>query len=126
MLEFLSGWATVEELQPGRVRVAFSAADGEQRTITLVMTPDEWDDIVTIPNGDFDLAAEQLREWIFEAPVDHDYLVTNNQYGLQPSKLDTLPARDDDSHVIPGGEWYADVRGEPRRLRDRVEPPDEG
>jgi hypothetical protein len=38
--------------------------DGPTRGIQILMTPDEWDEMVTVPWGNFDAAATRVKEQV--------------------------------------------------------------
>jgi hypothetical protein len=122
LLDHLSGWATAEEIEPGHIAVSFEAAGGDLRSVTLVMTRDNWDGIVCVAYGDFDIAAGELQKWILALPTDHAYLVYNGQYELQASTTEVLAPSAHDLRLaelrreypdaVPGGGWYASRPGE--------------
>ncbi len=51
LLEFLNNWSTAVEVEPGRIEVTLDNPDGSKRGVEILMTPDEWDDMVTGAEG---------------------------------------------------------------------------
>jgi len=60
------------------------------------MTPDEWDDMVTGPWGDFDLAAREVRKMVLGLQ-DHERFLVYGQYEMVPSTTPDLPV--DPEHI---------------------------
>jgi hypothetical protein len=98
----------VEEVAPGRTVVAH-----EGRTVTIVMAPEDWDDLVSIPYGAIAPAVADICEQVRTA--DSSYLVYE-RYELHPSETpepspDPAEARIDEwMREHPGqvaGKWYA-------------------
>ena len=130
LLDFLNSWATARETGPGRVEVTWVASTGRPRTVTLVMSRQEWDDLVTIPYGDFDLAADGLRRQLLGLDGNEPYLVYRT-YELVPSATPVL--REDPEelrlqelarrHPEGFGRWIAlDENGD---VVDELRPPQE-
>ncbi|UMG91484.1 hypothetical protein [Nocardioides sp. TF02-7] len=90
LLEFLDEWATVTEVEPGRLRVVVDGADGTLRVVEILMSRQEWDDMVSIPFGDFAPAADEVRRAVLALTDDQRYLVYEN-YELVPSTTPVLP-----------------------------------
>ena len=100
----------VEEIAPGRTVVEY---DG--RTVTIVMTGDQWDELWTVAWGEVESALASTLEDLRALP-DVPYAVYQN-YGLHPSDTAVLP---EDPAVLrirqrmrehPGeivGQWYAE------------------
>jgi hypothetical protein len=90
LLEHIDTWASAREIGPGRIAVNWQHADGDRHTTELVMTPHEWDDMVTVVYGDFDQAAEKVRYSVLDLPAGQRYLVYRT-YQLIPSDSPVLP-----------------------------------
>ncbi len=65
-------------------------AEGRTRTVELVMTPEEWEDLVTIPHGSFEQAAAEVRRSVEHLDLELRYLVYQ-LYELVPSSAPVLP-----------------------------------
>ena len=116
LLERLEGVGPVD-VRDGRL-VVTPTAGAERAPVEIVMTPDQWDDLVTIPFGDFDAAAEYLtRRWAGLA-ADQPFLVYE-LYALEPSTTPDLPPDPGEERVVEllarrpegVGQWYADKPG---------------
>lgn len=91
LFDFLNGWSTAAEIEPGRIEVAVENPGGSTRMVEILMTRDEWDDMVSIPWGDFDLAAQEVRKAVLGLR-DHERFLVYGQYELVPSATPRLPA----------------------------------
>jgi hypothetical protein len=84
--------------------------------VEIVMTEDEWDDLVSIMWGDVEPAAQHVRELVLRQRRGGRYLVYS-QYDLVPSDRPELPANPVFARLrelaaqhpdgIPGAAWYA-------------------
>jgi hypothetical protein len=90
LIEFLNGWSTATEVEPGRIEVTVGYPDASTRTVQILMTRRQWDDMVTIPFGDFDAAAQEVRATVLGMEEHERYLVYG-QYELVPSATPDLP-----------------------------------
>lgn len=81
LFQFLDGWSTAAEVEPGRIEVTVEHPDGSTRVVEILMTPDEWDDMVTVPWGDFDSAAREVRKTVLGLR-DHERFLVYAQYEL--------------------------------------------
>jgi len=84
LLEFLNNWSTAVEVEPGRIEVTLDNPDGSKRGLEIVMTPAEWDDMVTVAEGDFDSPAQEVRQTLLRLR-GHERLLVYDQYPLVPS-----------------------------------------
>lgn len=91
LLDFLNTWGTATETEPGRIEVVAPLPDGSTREVEIVMTRQQWDDLVSIPFGDFDLAAAEVRSAVLALRDDDRFLVYAT-YELVPSPTRVLPA----------------------------------
>lgn len=110
-LRFLDTWATVTALGPGRVCVRFRDRSGAMRAVEIIMTAEEWDDIVSVTWGSFEDAAAWIKKGILDADPPRRFMVYQD-YDLVPSDAEDLPVRelpklhgrwvvlDDDGNVV--------------------------
>lgn len=94
LLGALQELGSAAEVEPGHIQVVLHGADGASRTVVIVMTWREWDDMVTIPWGDFDDAAQQVKRALLELREDQHYLVYGD-YELVPAVTPHLADEDD-------------------------------
>lgn len=117
LVETLGSSGVVKERDPHGLVVDAHKADRTSTVVEIVMTPDEWDDLVSIMWGSVELAAEHVRELVLAQPSDQRYLVYN-LYRLVPCDAPALPvdpellrfqeiAAQYPDGVIPGAGWYA-------------------
>jgi hypothetical protein len=90
LLEFLNGWAVATERSPGRIEVSVQNSDGSTKSVEIMMTPEEWDEMVTIPWGDFDSAAQEVQRAVLDVG-HHDRFLVYGQFELVPSATPELP-----------------------------------
>jgi hypothetical protein len=90
------------------------AVDLGHRTVEVVMTPDDWEDMPVVHGG---YPIEETLELVRAQPADVRFLVYNGQYELEPSVTPFIPPapaeprlqelRRQYPHGIPGAGWYA-------------------
>jgi hypothetical protein len=115
----LGSLGSVEERDPYGVVVDAGEPGGTSTVVEIVMTPEDWDDLVSIMwgTGSVELAAQHVRELVREQPQGKRYLVYDC-YRLVPSDAPSLPvdpallrmqeiAAQYPDGVIPGGRWSA-------------------
>ena len=106
----LDGWSSASELAPGRIRVAVPKGGRGRRTVVIVMTPAEWEDMFTVAYGSFDSAFDRVKQTLL-ALKPHERFAVYADYGLEPSTAETLA-----EPVLPesgSGNWLAyDRNGE--------------
>lgn len=103
----LDGWSSAAELAPGRIRVSVPQAGRGRRTVVIVMTPGEWEDMFTVAHGSFDSAFDRLKRTLVSMKP-HEGFAVYADYGLEPSATETLPEL-----VLPepgSGAWAPDDR----------------
>ena len=128
LFEFLNGWTTATEVEPGRIEVVLANSDGSSRVVEILMTRNEWDQMVTIPHGDFDLAAQAVRNVLLRLRPDEGFLIFGD-YELIPSTASTLPIDPEDAvmeelarqHPEGFGRWV--VLDRDGRVVDEFAPP---
>ena len=87
LLVFLNTLGSAHEVAPGQISLNVRGSD---RNLEIVMTPEEWVDMVSIPWGNFPDAAEDVRRMVLSAGDDERYLVYAD-YQLEPSPTPDLP-----------------------------------
>jgi hypothetical protein len=100
----LDGWSSASELAPGRIRVSVPQAGGRRRTVVIVMTPAEWENMFTVAHGNFDSAFDRVKQTLLSLKP-HEGFAVYADYGLEPSTAETLP-----TPVLPepgSGTWMA-------------------
>jgi hypothetical protein len=90
LIEFLNDWGSAEEVEPGRIEVTLTYPDASARTVEILMTRRQWDDMVTIPFGDFDAAAQEVHATV-QRMQEHERFLVYEQYDLIPSATPNLP-----------------------------------
>ena len=112
----LDGWTSASQPAPGRIRVSVPQAGRGHRTVVIVMTPAEWEDMFTVAYGSFDSALDRVKQTLL-ALKPHERFAVYADYGLEPSTAATLP-----EPVLPepgSGEWVVhDRHGVARRIGD--------
>jgi len=129
LLEFLNQWSTAVEVEPGRLQVSLVTSDGSTKDVEILMTHQEWDDMVTIPWGDFDGAAQEVRRSLLGLRNDERFLIFGD-YELVPSEIETLPVDPDEArlqelarqHPEPFGRWVA-FNDDSGSVVDEMKPP---
>ena len=115
LVDALGTVGEVTERDPHGLTVVLGRADTSM-VVEIVMTQDEWDDLVSIMWGDVEPAAQHVRELALNQPRDQRYLVYS-QYNLMPSDSPSLPVNPVFARLkelgaqhpdgIPGAGWYA-------------------
>ncbi len=91
LLEFLNGFGAARETGPGRIEVALDGRGISPRTVEILITKHQWNNMVTMPWGvDFDGAAEEVRR-VLSGLRSHETYLVYSEYGLVPSASVTLP-----------------------------------
>jgi hypothetical protein len=90
------------------------AVDLGHRTVELVMTPDDWDDMPVVHGG---YPVEETLEQVRSQPGDVRFLVYDGQYALEPCVTPFLPPDPEALRLedlarqypngIPGAGWFA-------------------
>ena len=115
----LEGWTAASRPAPGRIRVKVPQAARGHRTVVIVMTPAEWENMFTVAHGSFEGALDRVKRTLL-ALKPHEGFAVYADYRLEPSTAATLP-----EPVLPepgSGEWVTyDKDGVARRLGDYPE-----
>ena len=104
----LASFAEVSPREPHGLVVSRPRKDASRAVVEIVMTPDEWDDLVSISWGRLDSAVQHVRQFVLDQHKDLRYLVYE-QYRLVRSRTSSIP-RDpaiqrllDEAASQPGG-----------------------
>ena len=115
----LDGWTAASRPAPGRIQVKVPQAGRGHRTVVIVMTPAEWENMFSVAYGSFEAALDRVKRTLL-ALKPHEGFAVYADYGLEPSTAATLP-----EPVLPepgSGEWVThDKDGVARRLGDYPE-----
>jgi len=90
LVSVLNSSAVVTERQPCGLVVSADRDDGPAMVVEVVMTEDEWDDLVSIHWAHVEPAAQHVRDLVIGQPRNQRYLVYS-QYELVPSATPELP-----------------------------------
>lgn len=88
LIQQLDTWTSASEIAPGRIEVSVPHEAG-RRQVVVVMTADEWDDMVGV-RGSFDSALKEVKAALSQLRPD-DAFAVYSQYRLCPSAEATLP-----------------------------------
>ena len=99
----LDGWSSATEVAPGRIRVLVPKVGGGRRPVVIVMTPEQWVDMVSVAHGSVEPAFDRVKQTLL-ALRPHEGFAVYSDYCLDPSSTDSLP--DDLDLPEPGsGVW---------------------
>jgi hypothetical protein len=102
LVEALNGWADTRQVEDG-IEVTFTTSDGVRRTVQVVMTPDDWEELAWVIRG---VSPETLQDRILALPDDVPFLVCDSGVELVASQTRELPSDSlDDFRPEPGGRW---------------------
>lgn len=103
----LHGWSSASEVAPGRIRVSVPKDGGGRRSVYVVMTAEQWDDMCSV-HGNGDGAVDRVKRTLLALRPDEGFAVYSD-CSLEPSTADRLP--DDPDLPAPGsGTWSAHSR----------------
>ena len=111
LVDVLGSLGDVAGSEPVGLVVSTRRGDVTRRRIEVVMTEDEWDDMVSIMWGEVEGAAQHVRQLVLQQPRDKRYLVYS-QYMLEPCVDPVLPV----GPVIASFLWLDRYEPEPVRL----------
>jgi hypothetical protein len=102
LIEALDGWTSASAIAAGRIEVSLPD-DRDGRLAVIVMTPDEWDDMVGVMWGSFDDAVHDVKRSL-QRLQPHEPFAVYSQYRLEGSTTPALPRA---PGPVPeaGGEW---------------------
>jgi hypothetical protein len=87
LLDFLVTLGAAEEVAPGRIVLELHDMG---RTLEIVMTPDEWVDMISIPWGNFRDATEDVKRSVLSADGENLRFLVYADYRLEPSPTSVL------------------------------------
>lgn len=113
----LESCGLVEQREPYGLTVSRQRPDGTPTVVEIVMTQEQWDDLVSISWGVVATAAQHVRGLVVDQSRGQRYLVYN-EYTLVPCDTPELPvdpdflrvqelAKQGPDGIIRGGGWYA-------------------
>lgn len=102
LIEYLDELGSAREV-PGGIEVTFAQSLGRTRSVEVVMSPRDWDQVISIMYGDGDPASTAIKAKVLSVPEGTPYLVYDNTYDWQPSETPELAADDWDPPMH--GEW---------------------
>lgn len=121
LVSVLESVASVSAREPEGLVVSDERGDGTRAVVEIVMSPEEWDDLVSMMWGSVRAAAEHVRDQVLSQPTDKRFLVYH-LYNLVACDRPALPVSPDVARLqelaarhqgaIPGGTWHA---GDPER-----------
>ncbi|GAB2863575.1 hypothetical protein [Nocardioides pacificus] len=83
LVDVLGSLGMVEERVPCGLVVTTQQADGSSTVVEIVMTPEEWDELVSISWVELEAATQHVREIVGIQPPGQRYLVYDT-YDLSP------------------------------------------
>lgn len=101
LIDYLNEWAAAREV-PGGIVVTFEDGEGRSRTVEVVMSPDDWDEFISIMYGDGDPSKTHIKDVLTTVSEGVPFLVYNNTYDWTASSTRDLPTSDID---LGPGEW---------------------
>ena len=104
LVEALDGWTSASAIAAGRIEVSLPDDTDGHRAV-IVMTPDEWDDLVGVMWGSFEDAVDDVVRTL-QRLQPHETFAVYSQYRLEGSTTPRLP-RTPGPGPEAGGEWVA-------------------
>ena len=80
----LDGWTAAAVLEPGRLRASVPQPTGGRRTKIVVMTPEEWEVMVTVLHGSFESALDRVKQTLLAMGPEQGFAV-HVDHALEPS-----------------------------------------
>ncbi|WP_082600011.1 hypothetical protein [Nocardioides sp. Soil777] len=135
LLDGLAGEGAVREVEPGRLELALDWGGGEQWTVTVLVSPHEWDRVLL--RHYLELAPQDyFTDLIGPLDPDRQPFIVFWEDNLVASSRAELPPVDPpvETPFVPGGAWFAYGPDGSRRSMDEfppgspesAEPPPEG
>lgn len=91
MLAILNQLGTAVELGPGRTRLTLDDPTGSTRDVEIVMTPDEWAEMVGVMWGGYGPELREHVTGIVRGLAPHERFLVYADYTLVPSATEKLP-----------------------------------
>lgn len=104
LLASLKTWASPREVTGG-IEVSYVDESGTSRTVEIVMTPNDWDELAEVIGIE---SPDRLRRRLLALPGNTPYVVCDSGVELIPSATKDLPP--DDFTLEPGGQWVVTDR----------------
>ncbi len=108
LLDGLAGEGAVREVEPGRLELALDWGDGEQWTVTVLVSPHEWDRVLL--RHYLELAPQDyFMDLIGPLDPDRQPFIVFWEDDLVASSRVELPPVDPpvETPFVPGGAWFA-------------------
>src|SRR6478735_2268332 len=99
LLVSLRTWASPREV-PGGIEVSSVDESGTSRTVEIVMSPNNWDELAVVIGIE---SPDRLKRRLLALPDDTPFLVCDSGVELIASNTRNLPQ--DDFTPEPGGHW---------------------
>jgi hypothetical protein len=123
LLDGLAGEGAVREVEPGRLVLALDRGEDEQRTVTVLVSPPEWDRVLL--RDYLELAPQDFfMELVGPLDPDRQPFIVFWEDDLVASSRDELPPVDPpvETRVVPGGAWFAYAPDGSRHSLDELPP----
>ena len=95
----LRTWTSLREV-PGGIEVSYEGESGTRRTVEIVMSPKDWDELSVVIGIE---SPDRLKRRLLALPDDTPFLVCDSGVELIASTTRDLPP--DDFTPEPGGHW---------------------
>ena len=102
LLTSLGTWADARKVAGG-VEVSFVGRAGARRTVEIIMTPEDWEEMAEVIGVDNE---DSLKRRLLTLEEDERFLVCDSGVELIASP-GREPPPDDDFEPEPGGQWVA-------------------
>lgn len=99
LLVSLRTWASPREV-PGGIEVSYVGESGTRRTVEIVMSPEDWDELSVVIGIE---SPDRLKRRLLALPDDTPFLVCDSGVELIASTTRDLPP--DEFTPEPGGHW---------------------
>ncbi len=99
LVKSLNSWADAREVAGG-IEVSFAAPSGARRTVEIVMTPEDWDELSEVIRRE---SAASVKERLLALEAGEPFLVCDAGVELLSSSTRELPP--DDFEPEPSGQW---------------------
>ncbi|NPC97472.1 hypothetical protein [Nocardioides sp. zg-DK7169] len=104
LIEYLAELGSAREVPDG-VEVTIERPPGRSRTVEVVMSPEDWDDYLSIMYGDGDPAATTIKDCVLATPDGVRFLVYDGTYDWTPSETRELPPEEPEDLGPGQGQW---------------------
>jgi len=104
LVEHLDELGSAREV-PGGIEVTIEHPSGRSRIVEVVLSPEDWDDYLSIMYGDGDPAATNIKDRVLGTPDGVRFLVYDGTYDWAPSETRELPLEDAEDLEPGPGHW---------------------